>query len=291
MLLIGNMVQETIKTKTIIALFCLLSFLLVFTGCQTTEKKAPQQVKPVLKDPTVGGSIALSGKYRTVTVADLNSDGILDIIGGVVGRPSVAIWYGQPGGFVSKPVFLPFKADVHSIAAADVNEDGLKDLILAVHQEISGVMVWLNSKDGSWVRGETPTNINEYQSVRTADIHFDWMFESDQVLRTWSTAPFDLLDAETDIEIDCHPLADHRVDYLDFEGEISGGRGTVSPTLAGTYRLIQANNERFQVLLQWDDTQGESSAKVEIYRSARPDVGLRPDESCGCWRLRFSPGR
>ena len=78
-----------------------------------------------MKDPTVGGSIALSGKYRTLAVADLNSDGNLEIVGGVVGRPSVAIWYGQRGGYVSKPAFLPFKADVQSIAAADVNEDGL----------------------------------------------------------------------------------------------------------------------------------------------------------------------
>jgi hypothetical protein len=156
---------------------------------------------------------------------------------------------------------------------------------------IEGSMRFVNSESTPDARFVVLLHRPGEQSVRTADIHFDWMFESDQVLRTWSTAPFDLLDAETDIEIDCHPLADHRVDYLDFEGEIAGGRGTVSPTLAGTYRLIQANNERFQVLLQWDDTQGESSAKVEIYRSARPDVGLRPDESRGCWRLRFSPGR
>jgi len=150
-------------------------FISVFTlhGCQSAEKKAPYPSKPTVSDPTVGGSIALSGKYRTLAVADLNSDGHLDIVGGVVGRPSVAIWYGQAGGYVDKPVYLPFKADVYSIAAADVNEDGLKDLILAVHQEISGVMVWINSKDGNWVRGEAPTNINEYQSVRVADINMD----------------------------------------------------------------------------------------------------------------------
>lgn len=166
------------KLKTII-IFLLACLLVTHFGCKTADKKAapktaPKAVpEPVVSDPTVGGSIALSGKYRTLAVADLNSDGNLDIVGGVVGRPSVAIWYGQPGGFVSKPVFLPFKADVHSIAAADVNEDGLKDLILAVQQEISGVMVWLNNRDGSWKKGEPPTSINEYQSVRTADINLD----------------------------------------------------------------------------------------------------------------------
>jgi len=159
-----------LKKPIFLCLFISVSFLY---GCQTAEKRAPQSTKPTVSDPTVGGSIALSGKYRTLAVADLNSDGHLDIIGGVVGRPSIAIWYGQAGGYVDKPVHLPFKADVHSVAAADVNEDGLKDLILAVHQEISGVMVWINSKDGNWVRGEAPTSINEYQSVRTADINMD----------------------------------------------------------------------------------------------------------------------
>jgi len=152
---------------------CIFISISILYGCQTAEKKAPQPLKPTVTDPTVGGSIALSGKYRTLTVADLNSDGHLDIVGGVVGRPSIAIWYGQAGGYVDKPVHLPFKADVHSVAAADVNEDGLKDLILAVHQEISGVMVWINSKDGNWIRSEAPTSINEYQSVRTADINMD----------------------------------------------------------------------------------------------------------------------
>lgn len=128
-------------------------------------------------------------------------------------------------------------------------------------------------------------------SDRTGEVHFDWMFESDQVLRTWSTPVFDLLVAGSDTEVDCQPLSDHRTEYLDFEGEVSGGRGTVLRTFAGTYHLVESNRDRFQASLQWRDEQGTQSASVEIYRSARPADGLRSDESCGCWRLRFSPGR
>jgi polysaccharide export outer membrane protein len=169
-------VLETKQAKyfiLILLLVFLLCLLPVFSGCQTTGKKVAPKVKPALSSPAVGSSIALTGKYRTLTIADLNNDGKPDIVGGVVGRPSVAIWYGQGDGSVSKPAFLPFKADVYSVAAADVNEDGLKDLILAVQQEISGVMVWLNNTDGAWKRGLAPTSINEYQSVRTADIDMD----------------------------------------------------------------------------------------------------------------------
>jgi len=151
--------------------FCVA--LLGFYGCQTAEKKVAVPIPKTLQDPSVGASIALSGKYRTLAVADLNNDGWPDIVGGVVGRPSVSIWYGQEDSTVYKPVFLPFKADVHSIAVADVNEDGLKDLVLAVHQEISGVSVWLNNSDGSWKRGLAPTNINKYERVPAADINLD----------------------------------------------------------------------------------------------------------------------
>lgn len=154
-------------------LILVIAILLSFSGCKTAEKKADSKPVPKAKSPAVSGSIALSGKYRTLTVADLNSDGKMDIVGGVVGRPSIAIWYGQGGGYASEPEYLPFKADVHSVAAADVNGDGLKDLIMAVQQEISGIMVWLNSSDGVWERAEQPTKINEYQSVKTADVNLD----------------------------------------------------------------------------------------------------------------------
>ncbi len=177
-----------VKRKTPKLIFFVIAIILLgLSGCRVAEKKFAPQPRAMVQDPAVGASLALSGKYRTLAVADLNNDGRLDIIGGVVGNPSVAIWYGQGAATVYKPVFLPFKADVHSIAVADVNEDGLKDLVLAVHREISGIIVWLNNKDGVWKRGPGPTNINEYQSVRTADINLDGHID---IVAANSTADF-----------------------------------------------------------------------------------------------------
>ena len=63
--------------------------------------------------------------------------------------------------------------------------------------------------------------------------HFDWMFEVDGVLRTWATpeiAAFDLA-----VETTATRLGDHRLEYLTYEGEISGDRGTVKQVISGTY--------------------------------------------------------
>ena len=57
-------------------------------------------------------------------------------------------------------------------------------------------------------------------------MHYDLMLEVG-VLRTWSEPPV------AGVELECRLLADHRLPYLDYEGPISGGRGTVTPWTAG----------------------------------------------------------
>ena len=54
-------------------------------------------------------------------------------------------------------------------------------------------------------------------------LHWDLMLESGGVLRTWR-----LLEEPTpDSIIVAEPLSDHRLHYLDYEGPVSGDRGTV----------------------------------------------------------------
>ena len=114
-----------------------------------------------------------SGNFRSVALADLDNDGNLDVIGGSSSPGTVAIWYGNGTGGMSAPQYLPFKGDVRSIAVADFDENGFKDIVLSVQKEASGIMVWLNQGERKWVRGVSPTEINNYEGVKTADVNGD----------------------------------------------------------------------------------------------------------------------
>ena len=122
--------------------------------------------------------------------------------------------------------------------------------------------------------------------TRTDQSHYDWMFEVGGHLRTWATKP--LVSLNQTSEVDCDLLSDHRLAYLDYEGEIDGDRGRVIRLLSGAFCLIDDSADRFVAELFWEQGTAQYEARLTCYRSL-PDVGLRFDESL--WRLRFSPGR
>jgi DNA polymerase Ligase (LigD) len=62
-------------------------------------------------------------------------------------------------------------------------------------------------------------------------LHWDLMLEAGDVLKTWRLAEAPVLGRP----IDATALADHRVMYLDYEGPISGDRGTVLRWDAGLF--------------------------------------------------------
>lgn len=75
--------------------------------------------------------------------------------------------------------------------------------------------------------------------------HYDVMFESAGMLRTWAIdsppAPACDLAAEQ--------LADHRLAYLEFEGEVSGGRGRVSRWDGGAFDVLEDAESRIELRL------------------------------------------
>jgi hypothetical protein len=64
--------------------------------------------------------------------------------------------------------------------------------------------------------------------------HWDFMLESGGVLRTWALAEPPVVGRV----IEAEQLPDHRLAYLDYEGEVSGGRGSVTRWDYGTCETV-----------------------------------------------------
>ncbi len=77
------------------------------------------------------------------------------------------------------------------------------------------------------LRHETPQNY-----VRL--VHYDLMLEWGQSLRTWALLQLPTAGASVTAE----ELPPHRREYLNYEGEISAGRGRVSRCAAGEFQVL-----------------------------------------------------
>jgi len=83
------------------------------------------------------------------------------------------------------------------------------------------------------------------------------MLEKEAVLRTWRldrppTQPG---------PIAAQAVADHRLAYLDYEGPVSGGRGTVQAFDRGEYSLLTDDRLIIEVKLQGDMLRGRATLK------------------------------
>jgi hypothetical protein len=64
--------------------------------------------------------------------------------------------------------------------------------------------------------------------------HFDFLLQSGDVLRSWALSG----QPSEGRAIEAQPLADHRLIYLDYEGPVSGNRGTVTRWDGGTFQWL-----------------------------------------------------
>lgn len=73
-----------------------------------------------------------------------------------------------------------------------------------------------------------------------AGAHWDLMLDLGEALATWQLArdPASLADPTSTDAIPACRIADHRRAYLDYEGPVSGHRGSVTRVEKGTYELI-----------------------------------------------------
>jgi len=105
--------------------------------------------------------------------------------------------------------------------------------------------------------------------------HFDLMLESGDALATWRIGrlPGDLAGGEC---IPATHLGSHRLAYLTYEGEVSGGRGAVAVVDAGTYRTLSRTEGAWTVELAGRKTKGTFELKcVDADRWEMGKVGSR----------------
>ncbi len=116
------------------------------------------------------------------------------------------------------------------------------------------------------LRHETPLDANRPS-------HYDLMFELDTVLRTWAVPDVPTATDRLQAEL----LADHRLAYLDYEGPISGDRGSVSRWDSGQYVLVRDSDDQWTVRVSGNHWRGELSLRLE-------------DAARRSWSVQFVPG-
>ncbi|MFO1002516.1 MAG: DNA polymerase ligase N-terminal domain-containing protein [Planctomycetaceae bacterium] len=84
-------------------------------------------------------------------------------------------------------------------------------------------------------------------------LHWDLLLEEECSARTWRLLRKPCLGEP----IAAEPLPDHRLMYLDYEGVVSGDRGSVKRILAGTYDV--ADQTGVLVVALWDNVLAKSA--------------------------------
>lgn len=90
-------------------------------------------------------------------------------------------------------------------------------------------------------------------------LHWDFMLEKEAGLRTWRLAR---APDETGI-IEAEPLAEHRLAYLNYEGPVSGNRGTVRAFDRGAYTTVEETAESVVVHLRGSVLRGRASIRSQ----------------------------
>jgi hypothetical protein len=69
------------------------------------------------------------------------------------------------------------------------------------------------------------------------------MLQAGDVLRTWRLSE----PPTPDHSVDAESIGNHRLMYLDYEGEVSGGRGKVKRIAGGTFDWIVDSTNRIEI--------------------------------------------
>ncbi len=101
-------------------------------------------------------------------------------------------------------------------------------------------------------------------------LHFDLMLEAGTYLKTWKLRE----PPQPGVEQSCEALPDHRLAYLDYEGPVSGERGSVSRWDHGACQVERQDAATWIVRLTGEKTVGTVTLR-------------RESETSNGWRLQL----
>lgn len=109
-------------------------------------------------------------------------------------------------------------------------------------------------------------------------LHYDLMIEQDEALATWrcATTPESVPPGGLELE----RIGDHRCAYLDYEGPVSGDRGSVARHDAGRCGVAREPSGTWSVHFQGEKLTGHWRLEPE-QGSARQSWRLRAVAKCG----------
>jgi len=137
----------------------------------------------------------------------------------------------------------------------------------------------------------------------TLPFHWDLMFESAGRLATWGLESVDF----THLTAPATQLPDHRLEYLDYQGAISGDRGSVSRVVSGRYQTKQwlrdtpatfhnaaqahflGDADQLLLSLFWQQGNSNCSATIQLLRNSSDHWNLKLDPNYDQWTKVFSP--
>jgi len=91
------------------------------------------------------------------------------------------------------------------------------------------------------------------------DSHLDFMLQANDELLTWR---WDTIPQDNQVFV-ASRLANHRIEYLTLEGQLSGNRGTVTRIDQGTFEpAIESSQQQFSIFIQTTKFQGELVAEA-----------------------------
>lgn len=87
--------------------------------------------------------------------------------------------------------------------------------------------------------------------------HWDLMLQDEGKLLTWAIERLPNLSKSDELNaIPCKQLARHRIEYLDYEGPISGDRGTVTRWDCGTFQWKSRTTNELVAILSGEKLRG-----------------------------------